>query len=197
MKRVLSESEKEKQCTQQTKKRDIKCCISCGGVASFDFNFCPKGCHYDVCIECTFGFTEFVNGSTFDKIRVKCMVCREPLPTFNIETVLRRMLARRKKFYTVLTDRITEERIVVAKDKGDILISKVHGLINRHSIPVYTVPIGPAPIITTRTLPVYQPGYAERLNALLSIMTPVDATAAVIIPPPPPYTTPSADLSSE
>jgi len=125
------------------------------------------------------------------------MVCREPLPTFNIETVLRRMLARRKKFYTVLTDRITEERIVVAKDKGDILISKVHGLINRHSIPVYTVPIGPAPIITTRTLPVYQPGYAERLNALLSIMTPVDATAAVIIPPPPPYTTPSADLSSE
>jgi hypothetical protein len=168
----------DKQCCEHTKKRDIKSCISCGGVASFQFNFCPKGCHYHVCIECTFGFSDFVNGSTFDNLRIKCMVCREALPTHDIEHILRRMLARRRKFYVVLKDRITEDRIILAKDDGDILIGKTTGYINRYSMPIYQQQV---------SLPQFIPGFNIQAS-LASLLSIHGEGGAIILPPVPPYT---------
>ena len=179
MKRAAEKTVEDTQCCEPSKKRDTKSCISCGGVASFQFNFCPKGCHYHVCIECTFGFSDFVNGSTFDRLRIKCMVCRDALPTRDIEHILRRMLARRRKFYVVLRDRITDDRVIVAKDRGEILIAKTTGYINRYSIPIYQP--------TVQNIPQFIPGFNIQAS-LASLLSVHEEGGAIVLPPLPPYT---------
>lgn len=108
-------------------KKQKKSCLACSGIASTTFNLCSKGCKYDVCVDCIFGFTEMRHGKTFDKMRIKCMICREPLPTHNNEKTITKLLSRRNKFYVILDDTINGDRVVLAKDpiSKDITLSRI------------------------------------------------------------------------
>ena len=178
MKRSIND-EDNKQSSTTVVKRQVKTCISCGGVASFQFNFCPNKCKYNVCIECTFGFSDFVNGDKFHNLRIKCQYCREPIPTHDIENILKRMLSRRKKFYVVLNDRIKGDRIILAKENNEILIAKSTGYINHNGLPIYTQPLP--------TLPQFVPSFNLQAS-LTSLLSLHDEGGAIILPPVPPYT---------
>ena len=112
-------------------------------------------------------------------MRIKCMVCRDALPTRDIEHILRRMLARRRKFYVVLRDRITDDRVIVAKDRGEILIAKTTGYINRYSIPIYQP--------TVQNIPQFIPGFNIQAS-LASLLSVHEEGGAIVLPPLPPYT---------
>lgn len=122
--------------TKEVTKKQKRCCISCSGSASTTFTFCPKGCKYDVCVECVFGFTEMRYGKTFDKMRIKCMICREPLPSKKNTDTVRKLLLRRNKFYTILDDTITGDKVILAKDPKtkSISLSKINEYVNHSGV---------------------------------------------------------------
>jgi hypothetical protein len=159
--------------TTKTPKRRMKECCVCYGRGSFTFECFEKGCRYEVCVECSFKFAHFVNGCTFEKFRIKCMVCKHAVPSENIEDVVSRMLSRRKSFYAVLRDSVTDERVVIAKDDKDITIAKVTSYLNRfHMIVnlepqvVEFVPPPPPPAYVTNDV------YQLILNNMLASLTP-------------------------
>lgn len=193
MKRVAEKVVDDDKNNQSKKPRCSKSCISCSGVASFTLDYCPNGCTYDVCIDCTFGFTEFVNGCDFKKIRIKCMVCREALPVDDIEYILHKLLSRRKRFYTVIEDKITEDRYVLAKDQGQVSLAPITQMINRNKVIIRKNPSQlfppppppPAPIFQTYTTttasssPQYVPPDLTSLLAMLQtpVYTPTNREA--------------------
>jgi hypothetical protein len=101
------------------------------------------------------------------------MVCKHAVPSENIEDVVSRMLSRRKSFYAVLRDSVTDERVVIAKDDKDITIAKVTSYLNRfHMIVnlepqvVEFVPPPPPPAYVTNDV------YQLILNNMLASLTP-------------------------
>lgn len=150
------------------KKRALKTCLACMGVASTTWDYCPRGCHYDICIDCVFGFTEMRFGSTFDRMRIKCLICREPFPAEENEGLVQRLLSRRPRFYAMLEDTVSGGRVVLAKDSktNDITLSKVGQFVNERGVTVSLngedvslvtlLNLATAPILP-RHIPVYVP----------------------------------------
>jgi hypothetical protein len=153
------------------------------GVASFTFDFCRSGCRYDACVECSLKFAHFVDGCSMDKLRIKCMICRQALRSDDVEDALHRMLYRRKKFYMVLRDIITDDRIVMAKDGPELLLSKVTSYVNRHRVLVNLEPATTPQVFIPPPAPSRQAGM-DFLATQLQLL----AGTPIYVPSTPAYT---------
>lgn len=88
-------------------------------------NLCTNKCKYDVCVECTYKFSDTVFGTSFHKIRTKCMHCRNPL-NLSGQKVAFHLLRRRKKFTAILKDRVIEGHTsILHKEDGEISLAQV------------------------------------------------------------------------
>lgn len=81
--------------TRSTKRRKTLGdeCIVCNEKSStFKMCLCQNKCEYHVCVNCTFQFSVFINGSSLNHLRVKCMLCRNSIETLPgkelVETIL-------------------------------------------------------------------------------------------------------------
>lgn len=111
-----------------------KTCIVCNTNKCFTMQLCQNQCKYDVCVECTYKFSDTVGGTSFDKIRTRCMHCRKPLETSG-QKVAFRLLRKRKKFTAIIKDRIIEgHSSILHKENGEISLAQVMEHSNHPSI---------------------------------------------------------------
>ena len=154
MNHCFSDNDKTHKPNLLSTKKLKKLCIACNKKSSFDFVCKTKTCSYPVCVNCTLSFAKTVNGHTFDKLRIKCMICREPLPSEQNVTALRQILKRRQNFFTTIDDSVTDEKIFLCKKNGNIYIGRIDSVFNLKSNKVYNISL-PPPLLTLapRTLP--------------------------------------------
>lgn len=94
-------------------------CIVCSEPSSLKICLCQNKCEYDVCIDCTFKFSQFMNGSTLDHLRIKCMMCRNPIETMSPKDLVNTLLKKTPTFYAELEDPIRECKVALQKTKGN------------------------------------------------------------------------------